>query len=79
MRESMIISYEDESKRYITCANSDCEVQDGDVVVPTFYSYDHAFKRGWVPSKDIEYCPPGQEHAWYCPNCVGKIRGEKNG
>jgi hypothetical protein len=67
-KNSMIISSNGRKKFYV-CSISGCKNGSGNEIIPTYYSYEHAWTAGWTFANHIKYCPPDKKYAWICPFC----------
>lgn len=60
MKNSMIIEHGSENLEHFTCPCINCDSDNPDETIPTFYSYQHAKDSGWNHTNDTAFCPPNE-------------------
>jgi hypothetical protein len=74
MRNALIISNDNGMTHFYTCSGCPMGYVDGSepcnqAAIPIFYSEKHAVDAGWVKTKHVDFCEPGEPFAWVCSDC----------
>jgi hypothetical protein len=68
---TMIILDKSKKQHHICpCCHFSNDMSHTTSLIPEFYSSQHAIDSGWVITTDPKFCPPHENYAWVCPNCI---------